>query len=200
MRHLTKGIAALAIVSLALFAVGCNKGPADAALKAADQALNAAKPEIEKYVPDELASLSTALQGARSEFEKGNYTEALKTAQELPAKIQAAVAAAAAAKERLTATWSELSGSLPGLVQSITEKVVALGAARSLPKGMTQEMLAGVQTDLASVTQAWTAARAAFQGGDIPKAVRTAQDVTVEADALAGRLGLDVAPAAAAAK
>ena len=91
-------------------------------------------------------------------------------------------------------TWSELSGSLPGLVQSITEKVTALGAARSLPKGMTKDTLAGAQADLASVTQAWTEATAAFQGGDIPKAVKTAQDVKAKADALAGMLGLTAAP------
>jgi len=194
MRHLTKGIAALAVASLVLFAAGCNKGPAEAALKAADQALAAAKPEIEKYVPDEYASVSTDLQRARAEFEKGNYTEALKAAQEIPANIQAAVAAATATKERLMGTWSELSGSLPGLVQSITEKVTALGAARSLPKGMTRDTLAGAQADLASVTQAWTEATAAFQGGDIPKAVKTAQDVKAKADALAGMLGLTAAP------
>ncbi len=56
MRPLTKGIATLVVASLALFASACNKGPADAALKAADQALAAAKPEIEKYVPEELAA------------------------------------------------------------------------------------------------------------------------------------------------
>ena len=71
MRHLTKGIAALAVVSLALFASACNKAPAQAALTAADQALAAATPEIEKYVPEQLGSLTTAVQAARSEFEKG---------------------------------------------------------------------------------------------------------------------------------
>jgi hypothetical protein len=198
MRQLKNGIAALAVVSLALFASGCNKGPAEAALKAADEALAAAQPEIEKYVPEELASLTSAAQAARSEFEKGNYTEALKAAQELPARIQAAVAAAGEKKAQLTAAWTEMAGSLPGLVQSITEKVTTLGTARSLPKGMTREMLASAQTDLGSVTEAWTAATAAFQGGDVPRAVRTAQDVRAKAEALAGMLGLGPAPVAAA--
>jgi hypothetical protein len=195
MRPLTKGIATLVVASLALFASACNKGPADAALKAADQALAASQPEIEKYVPEELAALTSAAQAARAEFEKGNYTEALKAAQELPAKIEAAMAAASENRAQLTATWTAVSGSLPGLVQSITEKVTTLAAARSLPKGMTKDMLANAQTDLASVTESWTAATAAFQGGDIPRAVQTAQDVKAKAEALAGMLGL--APAAA---
>ena len=51
MRHLTRGIAALAVASLALLAVACNKGPAEAALAEADQALAAARPDLERYAP-----------------------------------------------------------------------------------------------------------------------------------------------------
>jgi hypothetical protein len=79
-----------------------------------------------------------------------------------------------------------MSGSLPGLVLSITEKVTALGAAKALPKGMTKDMLASAQADLGSVTESWTVASAAFQGGDIPRAVETAQGVKAKAEALAG--------------
>jgi len=186
----TKGIAALVVVSLALLASGCNKGPADAALKAADEALAAAKPEIEKYVPEELAALTSDVQAARSEFDKGNYTAALKAAQELPTRIQSAVAAAEEKRSQLTMTWTAISGSLPGLVQAITEKLTTLGAAKTLPRGMTREMLASAQTDLGSVTSAWTSASAAFQAGDLPRAVETAQDVKAKAEALAGMLGL----------
>ena len=197
MRHLTKGIATLAVVSLALFAGACNKGPAEAALNAADQALAAAKPEIEKYVPEELGSLTAAAQAARSELEKGNYTEALKAAQDLPAKIEAALAAAAARKDQMVAAWNEVAGSLPGAVQAITDKLTGLAAAKALPKGMTRDMLAAAQTDLGSVTQAWSEATAAFQGGDIPRALETAEGVKAKADALAGMLGLTAAPPAA---
>ena len=93
-------------------------------------------------------------------------------------------------KDQLVAAWNELSGSLPGLVEAITGKLAGLAAAKALPKGMTQDMLATAQTDLGSVTRAWTEATAAFQGGDIPKALKTAQDVKAKADALAGMLGL----------
>jgi acetylornithine deacetylase/succinyl-diaminopimelate desuccinylase-like protein len=196
MRQRTRGIAGIALMSLALLALGCNKGPAEAALKAADEALAAARPEVQRYVPEELTSLDAAVQAARSELEKGNYTEALKAAQRLPERIQAAVDAAAERKAQLTATWTALTVGLPGLVQSITEKVTALAAARSLPKGMTKDALASARADLESVSEAWTAATAAFQGGDIPRAVETAQDVKGRAEALARTLGLSPPPAA----
>jgi hypothetical protein len=59
---------------------------------------------------------------------------------------------------------------------------------------MTADMLATAQTDLGSLTQAWTEASAAFQGGDVPRAVKTAEDVKAKAEALAGMLGLTAAP------
>lgn len=197
MRHLTRGITALALVSLALIAAACNKGPAKASLEAADQALAAATPEIQMYAPAELASLTSALQAARSELERGNYTEALKAGQALPAQIQAALAAAAVQKSQLTAAWNDLSGSLPGKIQAIAGKLSGLAEAKTLPRGMTRETLASAQTDLASATQAFSEATATFQGGDIPRALKTARDVKAKVDALAGMLGL-AAPAPAA--
>jgi DNA repair exonuclease SbcCD ATPase subunit len=189
MRHLTKGIAALAIVAATLVAGGCNKGPAEAALKAADQALETAKPELQKYVPGELTALSDAAKEARAQFEKGNYTEALKAAQEMPAKIQAAVEAARTKKEELTAAWNQMSSSLPTLVDTMKTYLNEAVAKKKLPKGMDKAKVAAAQTDLGAITQAWGEATAAFQGGDIPKAVKTAQDVKAKAEALAGMLG-----------
>jgi hypothetical protein len=197
MRDLTRALAALAVASLGLFAVACNKGPAEAALQAADQALAAARPEIEKYVPEELGSLTAAAREARSQLEKGHYTDALRAAQGLPAKIQAAAADAAVKKDQLVAVWNEISASLPARMEAITTRVAELAAAKNLPRGMDKAAVAAAQTDLGPVTQGWTEATAAFQGGDVPRAVKTAEDVKAKAKALAGRLGLTAAPAAA---
>ena len=195
MRHLTKGLAALAVASLALSAVACNKGPAQEALAEADRALAAARPDLEKYLPDELAEFTAAVQAARSQFEEGRYTDALKAVQDLPLEIQVAVGAAKVMKNELAARWKEMSATVPGLVQAIDAKVAELAAAKRLPKGMDDARFAAARTDIESVTQAWSEATAAFQGGDIPRAVRTAQDVKAKAEALAGMLGLAVAPA-----
>lgn len=199
MRHLTKGIAALAVAGLALSAIACNKGPADTALRAAEQALATAKPALERYGPQELAALQSAIGDARAQFDQGHYTDALKAAQRLPDRIQAALAAAAQQQEQITAEWKGLATSLPQRVEAITARVSALGAGQALPKGLTQEALAGAQADLATIARAWTDATAAFEGGDIPKAVKAAQDVKAKADALAGMLGLTTAVAAPAA-
>ena len=195
--HATKGLAALAVASLVLSAVACNKGPAREALEEAERALAAARPDLEKYLPEELAELTAAAQDARSRLEEGRYTDALKVAQDLPLKIQLAVGAATVAKSELVARWKEMSATVPGLVQAIDAKVAELAAANKLPKGMDDAGFAAARTDVGSVTQAWSEATAAFQEGDVPRAVRTAQDIKAKAEALAGMLGIAVAPAPA---
>jgi hypothetical protein len=85
-------------------------------------------------------------------------------------------------------------------VQAITDEVAALAASSSLPRGMTKDLVVSYQRDLDAIRQAWNDAATAFQGGDVPRAVRTAQDVKARAEALAAALGLAAAPAAVVAK
>jgi hypothetical protein len=184
-----KRMGALAAVVLVLLAVACNKRPAEAALQEVDEALAAARPDLETYVPAELASISAAARKARSLLDEGRYTEALRVAQDLPGRIQVAAEAAAATREKLTATWTEISGSVPGLIQSLHEKVAALGTGEALPGGAAAERLAAVRADLAALNEGWAEAQAAFQGGDVPKAVRTAQETRTKAEELARTLG-----------
>ena len=109
MPHPTKGTVALAVLSLALLAGACNKGPAEDALKAADREIAAAKPELETYAPAQIAPLDAAVQAARAELEQGHYTAALKAAQALPAQIQGALAAATMQKSQMVTTWKDLA-------------------------------------------------------------------------------------------
>ncbi len=135
MRPLTKESPRSAAASLALFAVACNKGPAEAALKAADQALAAAKPEIEMYAPEELGSLTTAVREAARSFEKGNYTDALKAAQ-APAREDPGGGGRGRREEEPADGGLERDvGLLPTLVQSITTKVAGLAAAKKPAEG-----------------------------------------------------------------
>jgi hypothetical protein len=199
MRHQTKRIVALAVACLALSAGACNKGPADTALQAAEQALANAKPELERYAPQDLAALQSAIGDARAQFDQGRYTDALKAARLLPDRVQAALAAAALQQERLTAEWNALAVSLPQRVETISARLSALDAGQALPRGLTKEALAGAQADLATLARAFTDATTAFRAGDVAQAVKAAQDVTAKVDLLAGTLGLKTAAAGAAA-
>lgn len=194
MSHPGKGAAALAVAAVWLSAAACNRGPAEAALAGADRALTVARADLERYAPQELAALDGDLAAARADLASGRYTESLKAGQELPSRIADALAAAAARKGELTASWKGLAESLPGALEALAARTAALAAASSLPRGLTRDALAAAQADLGALAQAWTDATAAFEGGDVAKAVTLARDVKAKADALASRLGLVPAP------
>ena len=177
-------------------AAACGKGPAEAALKAADQALEAARPEIEKYVPADVTALSGAAKAAHDRFDQGDYKAALAAAQELPAKVQAAAAAATAKKESLTQTWSALQGSVPGMVEAFKNRVTQLVSMKKLPKGMDATKLGAAKNELDAITQAWDEASTAFQAGNLSQAVDKANAVTTRVVAAMESVGLSVnAPA-----
>lgn len=192
--------AAVLAVSLALFAGACNRGPAEEALATAGQALDAGRADLERYEPEQLAALDAILKAARADLARGRYTDALRAAHPLPARIESAVAAAAAKKARLAAVWSEMSGRLPGRIRSISDEVAALAGRTSLPWGMTTEALAGAQAELVSLGETWREATAAFESGDVARAVELAEDVEARSEALAGAVGLVAGPEAVAAR
>src|SRR5574340_284213 len=103
-------IAAAAAACALLVACNADKGPADAAIKAADQAITAAAPEAQKYIPDQLTAARDALKAAQDQFAKGDYKGALAAATELGTKAKDLVAAAAAKKDELTKAKDGLAG------------------------------------------------------------------------------------------
>jgi len=187
----------LPVVVLTAFATACGKGPAEQALKAADSAMEAARPQVETYVPAEWKSLSDGAAAAKTQFEQGNYKEALAGAQALVPKIQAALAAAEAKKKELTATFEALKTSLPTALDALGKQLSAYAAMKRLPAGIDKAAVAAAQAELPSVTQAWTDAAAAFDGGDVMKAVDAGLSVKSKLDGLA-KTFMPTATAAAA--
>ena len=185
-----KGVAALSAVSLALFALACNEGPAQDALATADQQIAAARPELERYAPGALAALEAAVSLARARVGQGHYTEALKEARKIPAGVRAALAAAAAQKEKEASAWKALAEGVPRLQETIATRVAWLTEAQKLPRGVDEAGFAAVRAELDSLKRAWAGASAAFQGGDVATAVRTGREVESKSEVLATTLGL----------
>jgi hypothetical protein len=185
-----RAVAALAVLPLALFALACNEGPAEDALAIADQEIAAARPELERYAPGELAALEAAVKQARAQVIQGHYTEALKEAQAIPARVRAALAVAAGLKDSEAAAWKGLVENVPRLQETIATRIAWLTEAQRLPRGMDEAGLAAAPAELESLKSAWAAAAAAFQGGDVATAVRAGREVEDESEVLATRLGL----------
>jgi hypothetical protein len=174
-----------AILAGLMFFTACEnaqKTGADVAIKGAQTAYAAVATQANQYVPDQAKDVQTAIQSAKDAYDKGDYAAAFEASKALPDKVKALAAAASAKKDELTAKWTEMSGSMPGLVAAVQTKVDALTKSHKLP--------AGAADSLASVKQTWTDASAAFTSGNLSDATAKASAAKDKLTELETTLGM----------
>ncbi|MCX6550196.1 MAG: hypothetical protein NTY02_04160 [Acidobacteria bacterium] len=172
----------VALMILPLVVVGCSKGPAEAALKAADEAIAKVKPEAEKFVPEQFKALTDAAAAAKANFDKGDYASALAAAKDLPAKATEVMTAAAAKKDELVGQWTEMGKVIPAKMLDVTEKVNSLAAMKKLPVGIDAAKIDEVKARLVDMNGTWAKATEAFGAGDIKGALEMAGNVKTSAE------------------
>lgn len=187
-----------AALAFAFFLAACDSGkaPAETAMKLADEAVTQAKAMAAKLVPDQTASLESALAAAKDKFAKGDYKAALADAQAIPGKAKELIAAAEAKKTELTSSWSNLSAGLPKMVEAIKSRVDILSQSKKLPENVTADGLAAAKSGLAEIDAGWTKAQESFKSGDLGAAVATANTLKEKAVKALEALGMPVPPAA----
>ena len=185
----------LAALAATLVLGACSqKDPAEEAITAAENALNAVYEDAAKYVPDRYAEVKKNLETARAAFKEERYADAIAAVRNVPADAEALAKEATAAKQKrmaeLEADWARLSGTLPDLLAGIGGRLEELGNLRALPEGMDRQLLEEANAALASARAAWEEASAAQARGDIESAVGKARDSEGMAQDLVGRLGM----------
>ncbi len=195
---LKRAVVAIAVLSLCFVLLACStaKAPAEAAIKTAEDAVAAVRPEAAKFVPGELKGVEDALATAKENFQKGEYQQALTGAQDVAAKTKDLAAAVAAKKEELSKSWQDLSGGLPGMLGAIGKRVEILSKSRKLPAGLDKEKFESAKATLTTATQNWTEASEAFTAGNLQDAVGKAQSAKEKAMEIMNTLGMK-APGAA---
>ncbi len=198
----TFALAACALLAASLFACSSDKAPADAAIKAAEQAITAVADDAGKYVPEKLKETRDALAAAKDKFAKGEYKEALAAGTELANKATELAKATAAKKEELTKAWNDLAASLPQTLGQLTTKIAELGSAKKLPKGIDAGKLAQAKEGLAGLSKSWDEASAAFTAGNLTEALAKAGGLKEKGNELLALLGMapEAAPAPAPAE
>ncbi len=183
---------------MALISCSTAKAPADAAIKAADEALAGIQTEASQYVPDQLKEVEDSLAAAKESFKKGEYQQALTNAKDLAGKANDLTTAVAAKKDELTKTWQDMSGGLPGMVSAIQSRIGMLSKSRKLPASINKDQFESAKNSLATITQSLTEATNAFNGGNLMEAVSKGNTVQEKATEIMGLLGMQ--PPAAAMK
>ena len=180
-------------VSMVMFiACASQKGPAEQAIKAAEEAINATKAEAVKYVPDEMKSLESALAAVKDKFTKGDYKAVISEAQALVSKAKGVLDAAKAKKEELTKKWTDLSQGLPKMVEAIQSRVDILSQSKKLPATLTAEKFAEAKSGLTAAKEEWGKALESFKAGNLTDAISVANSVKEKAVKIMEILGLPV--------
>jgi len=203
----------LALILAPLAAVtGCTdkfKEPAEAALNAADGAVEALRSdEVTQYAGGPAKAVTDAVAEAKAKAAAKEYEAALGLAKDVPARVkdvvgqasQAAQAAAEAKKRAIDAAWQEASREASAALASANEKLAALRKAKTLPKGYDKKKLATASSKAAAVEGDWAKATEKAKGGAVEEATALAKDVAAHGKALAASLPAVKAPAKAPAK
>jgi uncharacterized phage infection (PIP) family protein YhgE len=175
-----KSFAAITLVLFCLVLVaGCatDKGPAEVAIRAAEEAVKSVKTEAAKYVPDDLKKVEDALKAAKENFSKGDYKAALDGAKDLAAKAKDLAAAAATKKDELTKSWEELSAGIPKATDELKARIDSLSKAKKLPAGVDKSMLDAAKAGYDEAVKAAGEATEAFKAGNIADAVAKAKAI-----------------------
>jgi hypothetical protein len=188
---ITCWVAILVAVS-AMAGCATDKGPAEAAIAAAEAAVNAAVGEASTYLPERAKSLQAGLAALKEKFSKGDYTAAMTDAKALTDRAKEVAAAASAKKAELAKTWENLSAGMPRVVETIKGRVEILSQSKKLPANMTKDKLASAKSGLGEITQEWTAATEAAKGGNLVDAIAKGTSVKAKAADVLTTLGMPV--------
>ncbi len=186
----------VAIAVCTLTGLGCGKGPAEEALKAADEAIAAAQSEVEKYVPEQFRLLTEAADAAHADFDAGNYRSAQNQAKAILDRVEEVKGAAETRKGELTIVWSQMSTMIPQMMTALTGKVNEITASKKMPAGMTKEEFEAAKTEMSDLVKLWGDAQTAHQNGQIADAVDWAAQVGNRGEALLNRFGVPTTAAA----
>jgi hypothetical protein len=165
------------VLGLVLLALGCGnaqKEATDAAISAAQTAINSVQDEAAKYVPDQLAAANGALQSARDALAKGDYRAALAAAKDAANKAEELAAAAAAKKTDWTQAWTSLNESMSKSMDTVKAKLDAYTKGARMPSGMDKEKLAEAKKQYDQLKQGWADASAAAAQGNLGEAMKKA--------------------------
>ena len=193
-----KCLALMLVVVVGMFMASCSSGKktaATVAIQAAEDAYNAAKIELMKYVPEQAKGVEDAISGAKASLDKHAYEEALAAAKAVPDKVTELTAAAAAKKVELTKSWQENSGGISKMLQTIRGKLTLWSIPKEMPRNLNKTKIKAARIGYEEAAAKWEEAKNAFAHGNLPNATAKADTVREKAVEIMRTLGIKV-PAA----
>jgi hypothetical protein len=185
----------LSVLAITIVACAGQKAPAQKLLADIEATVTAASTEAAKYVPDQLMDVQAKYAELKASFDKQDYAAVISGAPPVFAAAQTLATAAAAKKDEilkaLNDQWMVLAGTVPEYATAVQNRIDVLR------KKSSKKTAAGLDLDAAKLsldqaTSLWSKAQAAFAGGNMDEAVKTAQDVKSRVEAVAATLKLEL--------
>jgi len=185
----------LSVLAITMAACAGQKEPAQKLLADIDATVTAASTEAAKYVPDQLMDVQTKYAELKASFDKQDYAAVISGAPPVFAAAQTLATAAAAKKDEvlkaLNDKWMVLAGTVPEYATAVQNRIDVL-RKKSGKKPAAGLDLDAAKLSLDQATSLWSKAQAAFAGGNMDEAVRTAEDVKSRVQAVAATLKLEL--------
>ncbi len=185
----------LSVLAIIMVACAGQKGPAQKVLADIEATVTAASTEAAKYVPDQLMDVQARYAELKTSFDKQDYAAVISGAPPVFAAAQTLATAAAAKKDQvlkaLNDQWMALAGTVPEYATAVQNRIDVL-RKKSSKKAAAGLDLDEAKLSLDQATSLWSKAQAAFAGGNMDEAVRTAQDVKSRVEAVAATLKLEL--------
>jgi predicted small secreted protein len=163
----------LLLVAGVLAGCGPNKGAAQTAITAAQAAYDAAKDQAMMIVPQQALGIQAVIADARANMDKGEFKAAIDSANVVPARVKEMMGGLAAKTAEMQAEWEKMK-EFPQALVALNEQVVKLAKAKQLPQGIEAAKVEAAKAALGTITQNWTEAQAAYQGGNLAEAMSKA--------------------------
>ena len=183
------------LVAALLAACGSQKEPAEAAVTRVETQLNEVRADAQQYASEQLQAVEASIAQLKESLARKEYLDVIQGAPPISRAIVALEKTAADAKAEAEAThaaaqseWTELTASVPPLVEKLQARVDQLSKSRKYPKGMDKAAFETAKSGFESLKSEWTQAGAEFASGQAGEAVRQARNAKAKAEELLAQL------------
>ena len=189
-----RGIALTAVAAaiLGLAACASQKEPAEQALAAIEKTFNESGAAIEKYLPERYAELSAGIASLREAMAKENFGDVVSRAGSVQDALRRAVADSrirqAQIRVEMESEWTELTKSMPGMINAIDRKIAAQGARP--PKGMEKDAWKSTIETYDAARDSWSKAAREITNANFEASVLAARDAKAKIAGIMESLGL----------
>jgi DNA repair exonuclease SbcCD ATPase subunit len=188
----------LAAITAAVFLTACanQKEPAEQALAKVQASLSELKADAEQYAAEELKNAEQAVARLKAKLDSQDFSGVVQGAPSVASIVSAlkeAVAKKKAEAAELMAMaqqeWTELSGSMPQLVDTLQKRVDSLTRSKRFPQGLDKAGFEAAKAEFETLKSSWSEATAEFGAGLATDAVRRGRAAKAKCEWLLQKFG-----------